>query len=210
MQQQLPGNTVLTVAYVGSQGRNLFLRSITNKIVSVGMNPTTGAAIVNREFGNRFAEIDYKTSGGNDHYNSLQVTANRRFAAGLSLGAQYTWGAQHRQFGRIERSQHRRQSVQLQGRPRQQQLRRPAELQHDGAVRTAVREGQEVPGVRLTRRRYGLLGGWQLGGIVNARTGVPVDMLITRPDILYHDTRDGKYLRQPGEWWAARVYDGCR
>jgi len=26
VQQELPGSTVLTVAYVGSQGRNLFLR----------------------------------------------------------------------------------------------------------------------------------------------------------------------------------------
>ena len=32
VQQVLPGNSVLTVAYAGSQGRNLFLRSITNKI----------------------------------------------------------------------------------------------------------------------------------------------------------------------------------
>ena len=46
VQQTLPGNTVLTVAYVGSQGRNLFLRSITNLITDVGTNPTTGAAIV--------------------------------------------------------------------------------------------------------------------------------------------------------------------
>ena len=30
IQQQLPGSTVLTIAYVGSQGRNLFLRSWTN------------------------------------------------------------------------------------------------------------------------------------------------------------------------------------
>ena len=42
IQQQLPGDTVLTVAYVGSQGRNLFLRSWTNVIVGVTMNPTTG------------------------------------------------------------------------------------------------------------------------------------------------------------------------
>src|SRR6185312_8500188 len=83
IQQELPGNTLLTVAYVGSQGRNLFLRSITNKIVSVGMDPTTGAAIVNREFGNRVAEFDYKTSGGTDYYSGLQVTANRRYRSGL-------------------------------------------------------------------------------------------------------------------------------
>src|SRR4051812_46596863 len=91
MQQELAGSAVLTVAYVGRQGRRLFLRSVTNKIVGVDTNPTTGAAIVTREFGNRFAEIDYKTSGGTSHYDSLQSTLNRRFSGGLTLGSQYTW-----------------------------------------------------------------------------------------------------------------------
>ena len=35
--------------------------------------------------------MDYKTSGGTDHYDALQTTLNRRFSQGLSLGAQYTW-----------------------------------------------------------------------------------------------------------------------
>src|SRR5213078_2749859 len=75
---------------------------ITNKIIGVSMNPTTGVGAPIREFGsvmvspgvvtNRFAEIDYKTSGGTDHYDSMQTTLNRRFSAGLSLGMQYTWG----------------------------------------------------------------------------------------------------------------------
>ena len=101
MQQELPGHTVLTVAYVGSQGRNLFLRSVTNKIIGVSQNPTTGAGAAVREFfstvvspgvvNNRFAEIDYKTSGGTDNYNALQITLNRRYSSGLSLGMQYTW-----------------------------------------------------------------------------------------------------------------------
>ena len=33
VQQELPGNFAATVAYVGSQGRNLFLRSVANQIV---------------------------------------------------------------------------------------------------------------------------------------------------------------------------------
>ena len=37
--RSFPGNAVLTVAYVGSQGRNLFLRSVTNKIIGVTVNP---------------------------------------------------------------------------------------------------------------------------------------------------------------------------
>src|SRR5213078_3577559 len=52
---------------------------------------STGAAVITREFGGRFAEIDYKTSGGNAHYDSLQTTLNRRFSGGLTLGSQYTW-----------------------------------------------------------------------------------------------------------------------
>src|SRR5215831_29428 len=100
VQQQLPGNALLTVAYVGSQGRNLFLRGITNRITGFVMNPTTGAATVVREFSavngltvtNRFAEIDTKTSGGRDHYNGLQIMLNRRFSRGLTFGTQYVWG----------------------------------------------------------------------------------------------------------------------
>ena len=42
VQQALPGNAVLTVAYVGSQGRNLFLRSITNLITERGDQPGDG------------------------------------------------------------------------------------------------------------------------------------------------------------------------
>jgi hypothetical protein len=62
VQQELMSNTVFTAAYVGSQGRNLFLRSITNK-----------------------------TSGGTSHYNALQLTLNRRMATGLSLAAAFNW-----------------------------------------------------------------------------------------------------------------------
>ena len=38
VQQELGGNMALTVAYVGSQGRNLFLRSIANRTIGVQSN----------------------------------------------------------------------------------------------------------------------------------------------------------------------------
>jgi hypothetical protein len=74
LQQELPDSMTFTLGYVGSQGRNLFLRSITNLVTGLNVNPATGAATAIRQFGGRFAEIDYKTSGGNDHYDALQVT----------------------------------------------------------------------------------------------------------------------------------------
>src|SRR5207244_9162350 len=88
IQQDLGARFALTAAYVGSQGRNLFLRSVANRITSVVTNPNpASAAFVIREFSivgrdaagnvtgvqNPFAEIDYKTSGGSDNYNALQL-----------------------------------------------------------------------------------------------------------------------------------------
>src|SRR5262249_59129077 len=41
-----------------------------------------------------------------------------------------------------------------------------------------------------------ILGGWDVGGIVNARSGIPLDVRITRPDILYVDGA-GVYYNNP-------------
>jgi hypothetical protein len=186
VQQELPGGTVLTVAYVGSQGRNLFLRSITNKIVGVTMNPTTGVGTAIREFGGRFAEIDYKTSGGTDHYDSMQTTLNRRFTSGLSLGMQHTWGHSIGNSG---------------GSNEANTAGNPFNFAADrGSNNFDVRHSlnlsvlYQIPvgrGLKYLGNAKGLtdalLGGWQIGGIENARSGVPVDILIVRPDIAYRD-----------------------
>ena len=51
VQQELPGRMAATAAYVGSQGRNLFLRSVANQITQVVTNPNpANAAIVIRQF----------------------------------------------------------------------------------------------------------------------------------------------------------------
>ena len=85
-----------TAAYVGSQGRNLFLRSIANQIIGVQTNGAVAATAV-REFDivtaqwrrrrgspaiqRPFAEIDYKTSGGHDSYNAMQLVADAAVGA---------------------------------------------------------------------------------------------------------------------------------
>ena len=195
-QQQLPMNAVLTVAYVGSQGRNLFLRSWTNRIVGVTMNPATGAGLDQRQFGNRFAQIDYKTSGGTDHYDSLQTTLNRRFASGLTIGSQWTYG---HSLGNTGGSNEANTAV------------NPLNFAADrGNNNFDVRHSVNITGlyeVPFGRNRHfgksankyvdGLAGGWQLGGIWNARTGLPIDVRITRPDIVYQDTRNGTFVNAP-------------
>lgn len=184
VQQSLPGHTVLTVAYVGSQGRNLFLRSITNLITGATMNPTTGAAVIQRQFGNRFAEIDYKTSGGRSHYDSLQTTLNRRYSTGFSISGQYTYGHD------IGNSAGSNEANTAQS---------PYNFNLDrGNNNFDIRHSANFAALYdLPFGRNKLVGGWQLGGVFNARSGVPVDVLITRPDVAYQDTRDGRLYSTP-------------
>jgi hypothetical protein len=196
VQQVLPGHAVLSVAYVGSQGRNLFLRSITNKITDVTMNPKTGVGVPVREFGNRFAEIDYKTSGGTDHYDSLQTTLNRRFSSGLSLGAQYTYGHGIGDSGGSNEAN-------TAGNPYNFQADRGNnnfDIRHSFNM-TALYELPVGKGKKFGSSFNGpvdmLLGRWALGGVVNARSGVPIDVLMVRPDIAYVDRRNGAVYTSP-------------
>jgi hypothetical protein len=195
IQQQLPGDLQFMVGYVGSVGRNLFLRSITNLITGVTTNPTTGIGSATRQFGGRFAEIDYKTSGGTDMYNALQTSLQRRFVRGLSLGAQYTWA---KELGTSSGSNE------------------ATTAQNPYDFRTEYGRGTfdirnslnatvlyDLPfGRGKTYSLSGpmdlIAGGWQLGGIVNFRSGVPIDVLITRADLAY--------VGKPGTSVAGQVF----
>jgi hypothetical protein len=190
-QQTLPYNTVLTMAYVGSQGRNLFLRSWTNKLIGVTMNPTSGAGVAVTEFGNRFAAagIDYKTSGGADHYDSLQTTANRRFSKGLTAGLQWTYGHSIGNTG---------------GSNEAQTVQNPLNFAQDrGNNAFDVRQSAnfnvlyEIPTKFKDHLTQTFLGSWEVGSVVNARTGIPIDVTISRPDIVYKVNATGQYVAAP-------------
>ncbi len=196
IQQTLPGQAVLSVAYVGSQGRNLFLRSIANKVVGTTANATTGAGTVVREFGSRFDEIDYKTTGGTDHYDSLQTTINRRFSKGLTMGAQWTYSHSIGNTGGSNEAQTAHNPYNF-GADRGNNS---FDVRHSMNA-TALYELPFGKG-----RRYGstmgkmsnmAFGNWDLGGVVNARTGLPVDLRITRPDLVYVNQATGQLTNAP-------------
>jgi len=192
-EQQWGGKFVSTVAYVGSQGRNLFLRNITNKIVSVRTNTTDGSAIVVRQFdidkgGNTvlrpYTEIDYKTSGGHDAYNSLQAQLVRRSNVGLTLSAQYTLS---KSFGN---SAGYKEALTV-GNPFNFDYDEGYNLfdtRHSANV-SALYDLPFGKGKHYLSNANGIaqavLGNWELGTIVSARSGLPIDVRISRPDVVF-------------------------
>ena len=205
IEQTLPGNTVLTVAYVGSQGRNLFLRSITNLITGVSMNPNTGAAIVQRQFGNRFSEIDYKTSGGTDHYDSLQTTINRRYATGFSIGGQYTYAHSIGDSGGSNEANTAQNPYNLAA----ERGNNNFDVRHSANIAALY----DLPFGRAKRFGHNwskpvdlLVGSWQVGGMFNVRSGVPIDVLVVRPDVVYQDNRNGQVYSSPIVDAAGNIY----
>lgn len=217
LQQRLPYNIVSTVAYVGSKGTNLFLRSVANKILpgsaSVLNTATafpTGVGVINRvnsagqvtgvttvrEFDivnnaaacgvaatnpvcKPFAEVDYKTSGGDDKYNALQVSLVRNFNTGLTMNMQYTLAKSN---GLTAGSNEARTSAQLDN-FEADRGRNNFDVRHTFNL-SALYELPFGKGRAYNLGKAGnlFLGGWEVGGILNARSGVPVEVLVVRPD----------------------------
>ncbi len=189
IQQQLPLDSVLTVAYVGSQGRNLFLRSWTNGIVGVTMNQTTGAGSAVLQFGPRFAQIDYKTSGGTDHYDSLQTTLNRRFSKGLTSGLQWTYGHSIGNTGGSNEAQTTQNPFNF----GQDRGNNAFDVRH--SLNASVL--YQLPFKPQMKAVNALVGGWEVGGIFNFRTGLPVDITLSRPDIVYQINGTNQFVTAP-------------
>jgi len=145
---------------------------------------------------NQFAEIDTKTSGGNDHYNGLQVLLNRRFSRGLTLGAQYVWS---HSIGNSDGSKDARSSS-----------NNYSFSSEYGDNISDVRQSfnlsllYEVPfgsgkkyGSNANPVAKGLIGGWQIGTLFNARTGLPIDVEIARAAIVYRNNTTGVITTSP-------------
>ncbi|HTK37272.1 MAG TPA: TonB-dependent receptor, partial [Pyrinomonadaceae bacterium] len=214
-QQELPYNMVATVAYVGSKGTNLFLRSVANQIlpgattITNGENLPTTFGVVNRVDPNTgrvvgvntirqfdiisgttqqkpFAEVDYKTSGGDDRYDALQTSLSRRFSDGLTLNAQYTYGFSR---GNTAGSNEARTSAQLNN-FEADRGRNNFDVRHTFNVSALyslpIGKGKAW-NLQNGFANY-VLGNWEIGGILNARSGLPIEVGIVRPDVVIQCT----------------------
>jgi hypothetical protein len=159
---------VVQAGYVGNFGRHMLERTIDNVI-----NPATGT----RPLPN-FSQMDYKPTGGTANFHALQTSLQRSFRSGFLMGANYQWshaidvGA----AGSNEASY-----------PENVACRSCEKASGNFDVRHVfttnwVYEFPFGPGKRMLARGAGalFLGGWELSGIYTARTGMPVNILVTR------------------------------
>ena len=191
IQQELPYKMSVTAAYVGSQGRNLFLRNWTNKITQVLANGT-----VIRQFDivqsdgtilRPYAEIDYKTSGGWDSYNAAQLSLARRFSSGLTLNSQYTFGKSVGNTSGSNDALTAGNGGGINGNDYSYDTGyNNFDVRHSFNLSAvyALPFGAKSGGVEKL-----LVRGWEIGTIVNARSGLPIDLRITRPDVVYVDAQ---------------------
>ena len=173
--QELPGYINLTVGYTGSKGRDMFLRGVANTF-----NNTTRVRPVPA-----VGQVDYKTSGcidglvingnpisgcGEANYDAFQLNVSRRFHAGLTGGFQY---------------QYSRNKGTTQGSNEAVTASNTFNYNEEFGTNAA-----DIPHTFNGSLIYALpfegfwAGGWRVGGIVNARSGVPINVTINRPDTL--------------------------
>jgi hypothetical protein len=228
-QQELPYKLVSTVAFVGSNGRNLFERGLSNTLrggnatIVNGQQLPTNAGVVNRTdpttgriigvtsirvfdiinnaaacgasaanpICKPFAEIDTKTSGGTDNYRAFEFTLSRRIGTGVTLNSQYTFS---RSFGITSGSnESRTAAVPFGGTPRPSgdTNNYAADLGYNSFdVRHTFNFSAvyDLPFGKGKRYDFGsvgntILGNIEIGTIFNARSGLPVDITITRPEV---------------------------
>jgi hypothetical protein len=150
----------------------------------VGKSLDANGNIINNPAGvlQPFGEIDYKTSGGRDSYNALQIQLNRRFAQGLTLNGQYQFG---KSYGNTQGS-NEAQTAQNPYSFEEEFGNNTFDIRHSANFSALY----ELPFGKGQRYDLGgvadaILGGWQIGAVYNGRSGTPLDIRITRPDTVF-------------------------
>lgn len=86
VQRQLPGNTMLTLAYVGTKGTKL------RDEIDINQPPPGPGAVAPRRPYPLYNAIAYTAFRANSNYHGLQATFEKRYSKGLSFLTSYTWG----------------------------------------------------------------------------------------------------------------------
>jgi hypothetical protein len=159
VQQEIAHDFIGQISYIGGQGHHLFSKYTVNLIDPLtGKRPLSG-----------FGSFGLKTNDGNSTFNSLQASAQRRFVNGLLFQANYMWS-----HAITDASIGSGESVAFQN--------MSCRACDRSSSSTDVRHVFTMNGVYQLpfARHQRLLGGWEIAGIASARTGLPVNITVSR------------------------------
>jgi hypothetical protein len=168
IEQQLPGDFVGKIDYVGGEGHHLFDKYTVNLI-----NPATGLRPLTN-----FSSFGLKANTGNNNFNALQASLQRRFVHGLLFQANYMYS-----HGITDASDGSGTSVSFENMACRACDRSSSDLDVRHVV--TVNGVYQLPfghGQRFVNSGWAsqVIGGWELAGLAQARTGLPVNITMTR------------------------------
>ena len=163
VQHELMRNTVLEVGYVGTKGTHLLGDVDLNQptLATRLANPNSDANALVQFPG--YGSIRSRNPIFTSNYNSLQISLNRRFTNGLSLGAAYTW-SKLLTTQSVDRDSGIQDTYDIKAAYGSSTLNTPQIF--------VLNYVYELPFFKNERNLQGyVLGGWQISGITNFQSG---------------------------------------
>jgi hypothetical protein len=171
IQQQMLRTTVLNVSYVGSHGTHLM------HLMNINAAPP-GLATLNKVNVNAvrpyqgWGAINSRETSGVSNYHSLQVSANRRMAAGLTVSVAYTWSKSID----IASSDYFTGDLPVDTTDTKRE-RGPSDFDRTHVLNISTI--YKLPRLTRVKALSGILNGWELSGISRFNSGKPFDVVMS-------------------------------
>jgi hypothetical protein len=171
LQQQVMNNTVLELAYIGSESHHLQRNGEWNPAtpISPGVFPATFSQ--SNRINPKIASLTASRFDGNANYNALQVSLKRRGASGLQYQVAYTYAKSIDTKSTLAGGESRQEANTVMDflNPSRDRGRSSFDARHNFVPTVTY----PIP-LRFQQRALGLiLGGWTVNGIATFRTGEP-------------------------------------
>jgi hypothetical protein len=206
IQRDVKGRIAVSVGYYGSKGTHLELARNVNQLIN-GVRPfvrLSANSSISPNVG--LTNITQRESSGNSNYHGLWLTANKRFARGLSFNGSYTFSKSIDYNSRFQTATSVQDSYNLRGSRGLSDF----DVRHRFVISTIY----ELP---FKGNRF--IEGWQLSTIVQDQTGNPLNILsgststtninnltgvaTIRPDLI----GPIKTIRDVNQWFSNSVCD---
>ena len=176
VQRMLPQALLATVSYLGNKGTDILTTTYTNTI-----NPQTGVAPYPQ-----FGVVSWRGNDSNSTFHALQANVRRQFRNGWLISGNFMWSHSLNDDGIGGGESDTPQDV---------FCRACEKASSDFDVRrtfniSAVYQlpfGAGKPHLSQPGAARTILGDWQLSGIATARTGLPVNVVVTRSNAVLPD-----------------------